>query len=278
MRNAPPARRPPARARNATHVYCLVAAKAAPGVKGAPAGLAGTGAVRLLEAGRGRWLVVADAPLAVYSADAVNARLADLGWVGERAMEHEEVIEHFAARGTVVPMKLFTLFSSDARAVADVKARRDLPRLLAALEGREEYGLRVSVDPVSLRKAAAGRAKAPAGLSEGTGFLVRRQKEQRSVQDARAEARRGAELVFEALAPLAADSRRRPPADVEGATLLLDAAFLVERRRAREFAATAREQAERADAGALRVVLTGPWPPYNFLSPPPKAAGRRPRP
>jgi hypothetical protein len=238
-------------------------------VGGAPAGLEGTGAVRLLAAGRRRWLVVADAPLDAYSAEAVNARLSDLEWVGERAMEHEGVIEHFAARGTVVPMKLFTLFSSDARAVADVKARRDLTKLLSALEGREEWGIRVSVDPVRLRAAAAERAKAPDGLSAGTGFLVRRQKEQRSVQSARAEARARAERVFEALEPLAADARRRPPADVEGATLLLDAAFLVERGRARDFAAAARDQAARSAGDGLRVVLTGPWPAYNFLSPPP---------
>jgi hypothetical protein len=132
----------------------------------------------------------------------------------------------------------------------------------------------VSFDPVRLRAAAADRAKAPAGLSAGTGFLVRRQKEQRSVQDARADARARAERIHDALAPVAFDVRRRPPADVEGATLLLDAAFLVERTRAREFAAAARGHAARAEADGLHVVLTGPWPPYNFLSPPPKARRR----
>ena len=263
------------RAASATHVYCLVAAPEAPGVTGAPAGLEGTGAVRLVAAGPKRWLVVSDAPLAAYSAEAVNARLSDLDWVGERAMEHERVIEHFAARGTVVPMKLFTLFSSDARAVADVKARRDLKHLLATLAGREEWGVRVSVDPVRLRTAAAARAKAPSGLSEGTSFLVQRQKEQRSVAAARAEARGRAEKVFAALEPLAADARRRAPADVEGATLLLDAAFLVERARAGAFTAGVRDEAERSAGEGLRVVLTGPWPPYNFLAPPVRGGAKR---
>ena len=268
------ARRPSSRAKAATHVYCLVAAGEVPKLRGAPAGLQGTGPLRLIGAGTGRWLVVADAPLAAYSADAVNARLSDLAWVGERALEHEGVIEHFAARGTVVPMKLFTLFSSDRRAAADVKGRRDLPRLLSRIAGREEWGLRVSVDPLRLRQAAAGKARPRPGLAEGTRFLVQRQQERRSVSAARAEAREQAEGVFSALAPLAVETRRRPPADVEGATLLLDAAFLVERARSAAFTAAARAQAARhADSGLL-VVLTGPWPPYNFLAPEPAPPSR----
>jgi hypothetical protein len=189
-------------------------------------------------------------------------------------MEHERVIEHFASGGTVVPMKLFTLFTSDAQAAADVKRRRDLGRLLASLSGREEWGLRVSIDPARLRARAAERAEARPGLSEGTRFLVKRQQEQGAVRAGREEARRRAEEVFAVLRPLAADARRREPAVVEGATLLLDAAFLVARGRGDAFTAAAREAARRHAAEGLTVVLTGPWPPYNFLSPPPAAAGK----
>ena len=254
-------------AATATYVYCLVAADAPPAVTGAPPGLEGAAPPRLVAAGRGRWLVSADVPLARYAAAAIDARLQDLDWVGARAMEHEGVIEHFASRGTVVPMKLFTLFTADAQAVADVKRRRDLGRLLAALAGREEWGLRVSVDPAVLRARASARAAARPGLSEGTRFLVKRQQEQGAVRAGREEARLRAEEVFGALRPLAADARRREPAVVEGATLLLDAAYLVDRDRARAFGEAARDAARRHAAEGLTVVLTGPWPPYNFLAP-----------
>ena len=92
---------------------------------------------------------------------------------------------------------------------------------------------------------------------------------------ARAEARERAEGVFDALSPLAVETRRRPPADVEGATLLLDGAFLVDRARAADFTRAARDQAARHAAAGLRVVLTGPWPAYNFLSA--AAGGKAPR-
>jgi len=223
---------------------------------------------RLVPAGAGRWLVAADAPLRRYAADVVNGRLSDLGWVGERAMEHERVVEHFTRRGTVIPMKLFTLFTGDEKAVADVRRRRGLAGLLSSLAGREEWGVRVAVDPGRLRRQIRERASRPTpGLTAGTGFLVQRQQEQRAVRGSLDDARQRADEVFAALASLAADARRRDPAGVEGATLLLDGAFLVERTRADAFTDEVRALARRHAPEGVSVVLTGPWPPYNFLTP-----------
>ena len=223
---------------------------------------------RLVPAGAGRWLVAADAPLRRYAADVVNGRLSDLGWVGERAMEHERIVEHFTRRGTVIPMKLFTLFTGDEKAVADVRRRRGLAGLLSSLAGREEWGVRVAVDPGRLRRQIRERASRPTpGLTAGTGFLVQRQQEQRAVRGSLDDARQRADEVFAALASFASDARRRDPAGVEGATLLLDGAFLVERTRADAFTDEVRALARRHAPEGVSVVLTGPWPPYNFLTP-----------
>ena len=76
------------------------------------------------------WLVVATAPMAQYGAAPIERRLRDLDWVSRCAMGHEAVVEDAARSGPVVPMKLFTLFSSDARATAHiVRTRRKLTRL-----------------------------------------------------------------------------------------------------------------------------------------------------
>lgn len=253
----------------ATYVYCLVAAPASPPVAGIPAGLDGMAAPRIIPAGAGRWLVVAKAPLRRYAPDVVNARLSDLAWVGERAMEHERVVEHFTSHGTVVPMRLFTLFTGDEKAVDDVRRRRGLARLLSSLAGREEWGVRVSVDPGRLRRRIREHAaRTTPGLPAGTGFLVQRQQEQRAVRGSLDEARQTAQDVFDALAALSDRAHRRDPAAVEGASLLLDGAFLVERSRAGEFTEAARALAGRHAPDGVRVVLTGPWPPYNFLDSP----------
>ena len=108
-----------------TYVYCVVAAARRPAVTRAR-GVAG--AVRLIEQGRAgslkKWLVVSDVPLDRYGEAAINARLSDLDWVSRAAVAHEAVVESFSTAAAVVPMKLFTMFSTPQRAVSDIAARR----------------------------------------------------------------------------------------------------------------------------------------------------------
>src|SRR5947208_3620245 len=97
-----------------TYVYCLVAAARRPALRRIPPGLPGTGPIRQLDLDKGRWLVVADAPLDRYGEAAISRRLSDLEWVSRAAVAHEAVIESFIDTAALLPMKLFTIFSSDA--------------------------------------------------------------------------------------------------------------------------------------------------------------------
>jgi len=181
---------------------------------------------------------------------------------------HERVIEHVAKLGTTVPMKLFTLFSSDARAVAELgRSQARLRGVQQRIEGRREWGVRVSVDEERARSRARDRAaQAAEGLSDGARFLTRKSQEQREVRGILDAGRAAADEVFEALAPHADEHRRRAPAEATaGRRLLLDAAFLVREAKTAAFHDTVRRQSERLAASGYRVVLTGPWPAYNFV-------------
>jgi hypothetical protein len=258
-------------ARNATYVYGLVRSGRRPSARGAPEGLPGTGPVRLLPAGSGLWLVVADAPLAQYDKTPIERSLKDLEWVSACAVAHERVVDHFAARFTLVPMKLFTLFTGDAAAAADIaRDRKRVGRVLDRVAGRREWGLRLHWDEAKARQAARAEAAArPAAGPAGTDFLLRKKREQHEGRKLAEGARAEAERLFRALAREADEARSRPPARTDGASrLLLDAAFLVRAGRTRRF----REALVRATAGladrGYEVSLTGPWPPYNFVSEP----------
>ena len=251
----------------ATHLYCAVKSGRDP-LRGArprpPRGLPGAGPTRALPAGEGLWLVVATAPLDRYSAEAIDGRLADLDWVSRCAVAHDAVVEHLARAHPVIPMKLFTLFTSDERAIAHVaRSRRKLDRLFARVADREEWGIRLLLDE---RRALAPRT-APVTASSGTDFLKRK----RAVKDARqhvvAEALTEADQLFEALTVLADDSRRRTPT-VEGPTsrMVLDAAFLVRRRDARRFRTAVAAAARPLEPRGFELSLTGPWPPYHFVA------------
>jgi hypothetical protein len=248
------------------YVYCVVRSSRRALAPGAPS-LPGMSAPRALALGGGLSMVVADAPRALYRAEAIERRLRDLDWVAACGAAHEAVVEHAARSGTVVPLRLFTLFASEARASAHVAGQRErLDRVLDRLTGRQEWGLRVRLDP---RGLAAARREAAAGAPRsGAEFLRGKQRARDAASRLVAHGRREVEDLFERLAALADDARRRPPVEVDGVRLLLDAAFLVARGRVAAFKTHARVAARRLQELGCAVALSGPWPAYHFVEPP----------
>src|SRR5215471_11749186 len=106
-----------------TYTYCIVAHATRPRPP-RTGGLPGVGPVRIIDVDRGLYLAVAHAPLDQYGADAINRGLANLDWVSRAAIAHEAVVESFAGASAVLPMKLFTIFTSDDRALAHVRSQR----------------------------------------------------------------------------------------------------------------------------------------------------------
>ena len=142
----------------ATYLFCLVHAARRPSLAGAPRGLPGLGPVRLIPAAADLWLVAAEAPREHYDSVAIERQLRDLEWVALRGAAHARVVEHFARRFTTLPMKLFTLFNDDARAVAHVHgAEARVRRVLQRVDGCREWGVRVRLDPTLVREHAESR-------------------------------------------------------------------------------------------------------------------------
>src|SRR5213080_348168 len=169
----------------ATYVYCLLRAQQAPSRARGPRGLAGTGPVHVVDG---------------YGSEPIEQHLRDLGWVSSCAVAHERVIEHFARHGTVIPMKLFTLFAGDERAVDHVRrSLKRVRRVLTRVSDREEWGVRLRLDEQrALRQRTATAAKAPAAAG-GTAFLLRKQRERQVVQNVAKDARIEADRLFTAL-------------------------------------------------------------------------------
>jgi len=251
----------------ATYLYCLVRNPEPPPLAAAPPGLPGCGPLRALAVGGGLWLVVADAPLPEYGSEEIQSRLPDLSWVSDRAMAHEAVVESCAAAGTLIPMKLFTLFTSDERALAHVREDRErLDRVLDRVAGCAEWGVQVRYDEARARDVLAVEMRQAGGPASGTSFLLRKKMEQEAARILATRLRSEVDEVFAELSQGAAEALRRDPVTPEAGTrMLLDAAFLVRADRAAEFEGLVERGAGRLGSQACEVTLTGPWPPYNFL-------------
>jgi hypothetical protein len=255
----------------ATYLYCLArpaSGAKAPALGKAPKGVPGAGRTRAIDAGRGLWLVAADAPLDRYGEKPIEQQLQNLEWVSSVALPHEAVIEHVSKTATVVPMKLFTLFRSDDRALEHIASQRKrIDRLVERLDGREEWGVRMTLDEAAALRTARTEAALGAKGKSGAAFLLRKKKEQDAAKELLQHARTRADELFEELSAKSDDARRRPaPPGEVGQRVLLDAAFLLPRRSVKAFQTKVRAQAKKLAERGYQLVLTGPWPPYNFVA------------
>jgi hypothetical protein len=221
--------------------------------------------VRLIDHGSAgqnlkKWLVVSDVPLDRYGESAINAKLSDIDWVSRAAVAHEAVVESFSGAAAIVPMKLFTIFNDDARALEDLKAQDDVVNAaLRRVRGRFELGVRVSLD------RDRPQPPRPARANTGAAYLAGKKAQRDRAAELARNAREVVADLYEELAAIAADAvqdgeRLRP-----GGPLLLDAAFLVPRTSAARFRKIVERRATELAPDGDRVAMTGPWPPYSFV-------------
>jgi hypothetical protein len=172
------------------------------------------------------------------------------GQADERALtpdtlwRHEEVVEALMEDRDLLPVRFGTRLADDAAAARTLSAQRaEFERALERVRGAVELSVRgVFVEP--------GARSAPE--ASGTDYL----RLKREASAAQAAVARG---VHEPLAALARAHMLRSPRSPAEA---LRAAYLVERRDVRQFA---RQVAELDDGHPdLRLLCTGPWPPYSF--------------
>jgi hypothetical protein len=252
---------------DATYVYCVIASPRPPRLTRVPRGLPGTGPVRILGVDRGLYIVAADAPPKRYGEAAISRGLSNLEWVARSAVAHEAVVESFIDSTAVLPMKLFTIFTSDARARDHVRAQRArLAGLVKRVANHHEWGVRVILDRARGQRRAP-RASAAGAARTGVAYLAIK----KARRDAAVElAQRASETVAALYDRLAAKSRlakRRGASELpaESGPLLLDAAFLVSRGREAVFRAAVAREARALARDGYGVTISGPWPPYTFV-------------
>ena len=252
-----------------TYVYCVVAADKRPRLTRVPAGLPGTGRVRLLDVEPDLFVAVADAPLDRYGEAAINRGLGDLDWVSRAAIAHEAVVESFVGETAVLPMKLFTIFMSDDRVLAHVRGdRQRIAAVVRRVANHQEWGVRVVLDRTRAQ-ASPHRTKAarPRAAASGLAYLAEKKAQRDRAAELSTSARQTVADLFDRLSARARDARRRTASELpmEGGPLLLDAAFLVPRARAAAFQTLTAREAKALERQGYGLTVTGPWPPYTFV-------------
>jgi hypothetical protein len=230
-------------------------------------GVGGKG-VRTIAAA-GLTAVAEDVGLAEFGAEALRRNLEDLDWLETTARAHHRVIDAIAQQGPLVPMRLATVYSSDAHIAAMLEERgADFRSALRRISGRVEWGVKAYTDrrPTASDESAASSAPSGPGTGAGAAYLRRRRDQLAAQKDARRETLASAEEVHAELSRYAAESRLHPPQAPQltgsKAPMVLNAAYLLDSARHEDFAAAVAALADQHPG--LRLELTGPWPPYSF--------------
>jgi hypothetical protein len=216
-------------------------------------------------------------PLSDFGEDVLETRLSDPEWTARRAMRHEEVTEHFAARAAVAPVRFATIYLDRSRVEQMLREQAgSLRRIIERLGGREEWGINIYQDSARLMEAVSRLSprlremtERAAELSPGQAYLLNKKIDSARADEARIEARRVISEIEGGLAKYSAGSVRlqvlRGEAGGAG-RMAAKLAFLVERARFNEFRAEAERLAQRHAQAGFTLEMTGPWPAYNFTS------------
>ena len=203
--------------------------------------------------------LVRDVALSEYGEEPLREHLEDIEWLETAARRHETVLDAVAAVTTVIPLRLCTIYRSEAAVRDMLRAERaELREALGRLAGRTEWGVK------AFRTAPV--AEAEVSSVSGEAYMERRRVE--AAERRRSEERADAEVAeaFARLAELAVEALANPlqTRELSGRSeeMVLNGVFLIEDAGEERFRAAVHALDASSD---LAFELTGPWPPYNFV-------------
>lgn len=196
----------------------------------------------------------------------LHEQLADMGWVEATARAHEAVLEDVRRQTTVVPMRMCTVYSTEDSLRRML--RRESDPLLSALEllaGTAEWGVKVFAEFTGVGKGE----RAETGDRAGVAYMERIRTE-RELREAAMDAAEGAAAeIHERLSAIARDAHtiapQRPEASGHAGDMILSGVYLVADDGMKAFHATTETLRSELDGCGIELVVTGPWPAYNFV-------------
>ena len=268
----------PADSRLGFYVYCIAETITAKQIaaQSLPAAIEDGAELELVTSGQ-LTAIASSVPLSIYGEDTLTERLTDATWTAVRAMRHEQVVEHFARRASVVPLRFGTIYLERVGIERMLlEKRKELSEIIKRLRDREEWGVNVHCDRAawlagitSLSPRLRDLAKRAEQSTPGQSYLMQKKIETLRADEARAEIIRVVDEIENTLRANSDEAKRLRVLKVETTEygeLKAKFAFLVQRSAFENFRESAENLARENEGLGIRLELTGPWPAYNFAA------------
>lgn len=190
-------------------------------------------------------------------AENLASNMENLEWLAGISVRHQQVVAEIARAHDILPARFGTVFRTPASLAADVEKNKELlAHDLKRISGSEEWGIKVFGSPAQPQAAAGAKsgrdylqAKAAALRAEAPPVAdVEVQRFVRALQAVAVEAAAGAGAV----------SRGQRGLHWQGSLLVKRSQRAKLQRLVTRFS--------RDWEGERRIELSGPWPPYSFVS------------
>lgn len=207
-----------------------------------------------------------------YAPDALEKNCADVEWMAEQGLTHEQVVAWFVDHAWILPSRLLTLFSGDDSVRAMMERESDRIRSeIQRLDGLREWDLRVGHDPKLLLQHLGEISREVGRLdreietaSPGKRFLLEKKRKDLARTEGRDAASRLGQDLLDSLRPFAREVLTiDPPADATPSNL--NVALLVDAEGEVSLSDGVAAARARLEPLGLTLALTGPWAPYRFM-------------
>jgi hypothetical protein len=211
--------------------------------------------------------VVSRVPLAEFDEQRLREHLGDIAWVERIARRHEEVLETAAARRTVIPMRLCSIYR-DASGVRDMLRRESevMHDALRLLHARSEWGVKVFSLPHRPSVPASSGDDQP---ESGSAYLEHQSQAHRRRETADDEVAAVCGSIHDRLSAIAARAQviapQRPEVTGHEGEMWLNGVYLVDDAALASFHDTVASLRAELSASGIELQATGPWPAYNFV-------------
>jgi hypothetical protein len=210
---------------------------------------------------------------AEFSQPVIDARSKDVEWLGSIGYRHQNVMAVLMRSGTILPLRAFTLFASEEslrRHVEDEGAT--FAKILGRLDGKQEWTLRIELNPEQWSEALVRRVTALRQLADemtratpGKAFLLSKKLDEEKKRASReAEEAVVGEIERAVLDTLACDTIAETRQQRSGGFPQIN--VLINRDEETRLEELRRNLEDRYGADGVSVALTGPWPPYTFAN------------
>lgn len=206
-----------------------------------------------------------------FSQEEIDRRAGDLEWIGAIGYRHQAVVQDVMKKTALVPLRAFTLFSSEEALRSYLHENASmLNKALDRLDGKQEWTLRVEIDPQRWSEALVSRVDRLRALqneidtaSAGKAFLLRKKlddEKKRASHDA--EQALVGEIEQVVLDKLACETVSETRERRDGAFPQIN--VLIERDEEAKLQELHASLMDRYASEGVALALSGPWPPYTF--------------